>query len=91
VRVHPMMLADEYSELILRNFRAPGLVLVETEHIYQAPIWTGRQLRSFGKVTDKGLRNGREFVEVETWTVDEDGTQVARMRTRALLSIEKKD
>ena len=33
-------------------------------------------LHTFGKVTDKGIRNEREYVEVETWTVNADGTEV---------------
>lgn len=90
VRVHPIMLADEYSTLILNRFTAPELVLVNTDQEYLAPIWTGRKLRSYGRVTDKGLQSGREFVEVETWTVDEDGTKLARMRSKVLLSMEKK-
>ena len=90
VRVHPIMLADEYSTMILNRFTAPELVLVNTDQEYLAPIWSGRRLRSHGVVTDKGLQNGREFVEIETWTFDEDGARLARMRSKVLLSMEKK-
>jgi hypothetical protein len=85
-----MLLASDYSSLLRKHFRTPDLVLIQTAHTYLAPLWTGVPLHTFGKVTDKGIRNEREYVEVETWTVNADGTEVARMRTTALLSVEKK-
>lgn len=85
-----MMIANDYSRLLRKHFRAPHLVLVQTEHTYAAPLWAGRRLITSGKITDRGLRGGREYVTVETWTVDEDGAEVARMHTTALLSMDKR-
>ncbi len=87
VRVHPMLLANDYSSLLRKHFEMPHLVLIQTAHTYLRPVWTGRRLRTFGRVVDKGVKNGRDYVEVETWTVDEEETEVARMLTTALLSV----
>ena len=90
VRVHPMMLANDYSSLLRKHYQTPGLVLTQTEHVYARPIMADQRLQTSGKVVDKGLRSGREYVIVETWTVDENGSEVSRMITTALLNMEKR-
>ena len=90
LRVNPMMFANDYSNLLRKHYQTPGLVLVQTEHVYSGTVFTGQHLQTSGKVIDMGLRNGREFVIVETWTVDEKGAEVSRTITTALLSMEKK-
>ncbi|MCH8109377.1 MAG: hypothetical protein IIB15_04540 [Chloroflexi bacterium] len=85
-----MMFANDYSNLLRKHYQTPGLVLVQTEHVYSGTVFTGQHLRTSGKVIDMGLRNGREFVIVETWTVDEKGAEVSRTITTAILSMEKK-
>ena len=87
VRVHPMLLANDYSILLRNHFQTPHLVLIQTAHTYLRPAWTGQRLRTFGRIVDKGITNRRDYVEVETWTVDEEETEVARMLTTALLSV----
>lgn len=90
IKVHPMMFANDYSNLLRKHYKTPGLVLAQMEHVYSGAVLTGQRLQTSGKVIDMGLRSGREFVIVETWTVDEKGTEVSRTVTTALLSMEKK-
>lgn len=90
LKVHPMMFANDYSNLLRKHYKTPGLVLTQTEHVYSGMVLTGQRLRTSGKIIDMGMRSGREFVIVETWTVDEKGAEVSRTITTAILSMEKK-
>jgi len=61
-----------------------------SEHEYVNPARVGKRLITAGKLTDKYIKRGREYVVVESSTVDEDGLEIRRSREHILLSLDRK-
>lgn len=90
VRVHPMMLATDVFRLLRGHFMTPWMIWAEEQHSYLGPIWTGQRLRTVGKVVGKGVKRGREYVEVETTTLGEEGNELARRRTLFFITVQRR-
>jgi|AP95_1055475.scaffolds.fasta_scaffold167762_2 hypothetical protein len=89
VRLHPAMLSTVSLRLLRLNFEASAVILAEQEETYFQSAWTGHRLTTRGKITGKGQRRGRDFVEIKTSTCDEDGRELVRRLTTLYLTVER--
>ncbi len=89
VRLHPTMLSTVSLSLLRLSFQAEAVILAEQEETYLQPAWTGQRLVSRGKIVDKGRKRDRDFIEVETSTWDEAGSELVRRRTTLYLTVEQ--
>ena len=88
-RVHPTMLSTVGLRLLRQSFETEAVILTGQEEAYYGTAWTGQRLVTSGKISDKGQRRGREFIEIKTSTSDEAGRELVRRRTTVYLTVEK--
>ena len=89
IRLPPTMLSTVGLSLLRQSFQAGAVILAEQEEIYLQPAWTGQRLITRGKVSNKGQRRDRDFIEIETATYDEAGKELMRRRSTLYLTVEK--
>jgi hypothetical protein len=61
----------------------------KTEHELINPAGIGKRLSATGKIIDKYIKRGREYVVVQSVIVDEDGLEIRRCLDHVLLSPER--
>jgi len=77
--------------LLATKFDSHATVGVKTEHEFINPAKVGRRLITTGKIADKFIKRGIEYVVIEYLTVDEDGTEIRRSVDHIALSVERVD
>jgi len=75
--------------LLATKFDSHATVGVKTEHEFINPAKVGRRLITTGKIADKFIKRGIEYVVIEYLTVDEDGTEIRRSVDHIALSVER--
>jgi 3-hydroxybutyryl-CoA dehydratase len=61
----------------------------KTEHELINPARIGKRLSATGKIIDKYIKRGREYVVVQSVIVDEDSLEIRRCLDHVLLSLER--
>lgn len=61
----------------------------KTEHELINPARIGKSLSATGKIIDKYIRRGREYVVIQSVIMDEDGLEIRRCLDHVLLSLER--
>jgi hypothetical protein len=75
--------------LLATKFDSHATVGVKTEHEYINPAKTGKRLITTGKIADKYIKRGIEYVVIEYSLVDEDGVEIRRSVDHIALSVER--
>jgi len=75
--------------LLGSKYDAHATVGVTTEHEFINPARVGKRLITTGKITDKYIKRGIEYVVIEYRAVDEDGVEVRRSVDHIALSVER--
>jgi hypothetical protein len=75
--------------LLATKFDSHATVGVKTEHEYINPAKIGKRLITTGKIADKYIKRGIEYVVIEYSMVDEDGAEIRRSVDHIALSVER--
>jgi hypothetical protein len=75
--------------LLATKYDSHATVGVKTEHEFINPAKVGKRLITTGKITEKYIKRGMEYVKIEYWMVDEDGTEIRRSVDHIALSVER--
>jgi len=75
--------------LLATKFDSHATVGVKTEHEYINPAKIGKRLITTGKIADKYIKRGIEYVVIEYSMVDEDGVEIRRSVDHIALSVER--
>lgn len=75
--------------LLATRYDSHATVGVKTAHEFVNPAKVGKRLITSGKVADKYIKRGIEYVVVEYSTVDEDGVEIRRSVDHIALSAER--
>jgi len=86
--VPPLFQATLHDLGLLRTKWDPhATVPSKTEHELINPARIGKGLSATGKIIDKYIKRGREYVVVQSVIVDEDGLEIRRCLDHVLLSL----
>lgn len=77
-------------QLLATRYDARATIGAKTEHQNIHPAAVGKRLITRGRIADKYLKRGLEYVVIESSTVDEDGVEIRRSRDHILLGIERR-
>lgn len=75
--------------LLATRYDSHATIGVKTAHEFVNPAKVGKRLITSGKVADKYIKRGIEYVVVEYSTVDEDGVEIRRSVDHIALSAER--
>ena len=75
--------------LLATRFDSHATVGVKTAHEYVNPARLGKRLIVTGRIADKYIKRGVEYVVVEYHTADEDGIEIRRSVDHIALSVER--
>jgi len=75
--------------LLATRYDSHATVGIKTEHEFINPARVGKRLITTGKITDKYIKRGLEYVIIEYSTVDEDGVEIRRSIDHIALSVER--
>ncbi len=77
-------------QLLGSRYNARATIGAKTEHENINPCRVGKKLITRGKIADKYIKRGLEYVVIESVSVDEDGLEIRRSRDHILLGIERR-
>lgn len=75
--------------LLATKYDSHATVGVKTEHEFINPAKVGKRLITTGKITEKYIKRGIEYVVIEYSMVDEDGVEIRRSVDHIALSVER--
>ena len=77
----PLFICDDYSRCAIGGgYPVNGTIHTKAEHEMLAPIRSGSVLTVRGKVADMYEKRGRQYMVLETITIDERGIELVRSR-----------
>jgi hypothetical protein len=76
--------------LLKTKYVTAGNVHTRHETQFRNPARLGKKIRISGKLVDKYLKRGREYLVVECRSVDEDGVEICRDRRTIITRYEKR-
>ncbi len=74
----PSILAKEYLAVLTRKYGPIPVISLKHQDRYYRPPRPNKRIQVTGWVRDKYQRRGRDWLVVETFAVDEDGTEIVR-------------
>jgi hypothetical protein len=75
--------------LLGRKYNAAATIGAKTEHENLRPIRVGETLRTEGRIVEKYVKRGLEYVVIESTSFDEVGQPIRNSRDHILLSLER--
>ena len=82
----PTITAGDYNKVLGTKYSTFDVIHTKAQHEFKKPIVPPAKLNASGVVVDKYIRRGREFLVIETVTVDEQGEEVVRSRNVWLIN-----
>ena len=79
--------ANDYIRVFETKFTTSGPVHTKSEHEFINPLRQGKRYTVRGRVADRYERKGRDYVVIESVTIDEDGVEIVRSRNHLLLGM----
>ena len=76
-------------QLLSTKFNTRATIGVKTAHENLAPVAVGQKMSTSGRITDKYIKRGLEYVVVESTSYDEAGNAFRRSTDHILLSLER--
>lgn len=77
-------------QLLATRYDARATIGAKTEHRNINPWRVDKKVTTRGRIADKYIKRGLEYVVVESTSVDEDGVEIRRSRDAILLAIERR-
>ena len=78
---------NDYTGLWISDFTIKEAIHAKAEHHYLTPPRVGMRLNVTGRIIDKYNRRGREYLVLESETVDEDGTKLVESKNVLLIDL----
>jgi acyl dehydratase len=91
--VVPPLIQAALADLALlgTKYDVHSTIPAKTEHKLINPAKVGKRLLVAGKIIDKYVKRGLEYVVVESYMVDEGGLEIRRSVDHVLLSLERRE
>jgi acyl dehydratase len=87
---NPILIVAQHVRLLKTKYVAAGNVHTRHETQFRNPARLGKKIRISGKLVDKYIKRGREYLVVECHSVDEDGVEICRDRRTIITRYEKR-
>ena len=78
--------AGDYVKVMGVKYSPAGAIHTKAAHEFKKAIVAPAKLSASGVIVDKYIRRGREFVVIESVTVDETGAEVVRSRNTWMMN-----
>ena len=86
--IAPACVTDsDYVPLWISDFTTKEAVHAKAEHHYLNPPRVGKQMTVTGRFSDKYNRRGRDFLTMESETIDEDGNKIVESKNVLLIDL----
>ena len=86
--IAPACVTDsDYVPLWISDFTTKEAVHAKAEHRYLNPPRVGKQMTVTGRFSDKYNRRGRDFLTMESETIDEDGNKIVESKNVLLIDL----
>ena len=86
--IAPACVTDsDYVPLWISDFTTKEAVHAKAEHRYLNPPRVGKQMTVTGRFSDKYNRRGRDFLIMESETIDEDGNKIVESKNVLLIDL----
>lgn len=87
---NPLLIVAQHVRLLKTVYDASGNVHTRHESQFVNPARIGKKIRLSGKLVEKSIKRGREYVVVECCSVDEDGIEICRDRRTIIIRYAKR-
>ena len=77
---NPILIVAQHARLFKTKYNTAGNVHTRHETQFLNPARIGKVIKVYGKLVEKYLKRGREFLVMECRSVDEDGIEICRDR-----------
>ncbi len=87
---NPILIVAQHARLFKTIYATAGNVHTRHETQFLNPARIGKTIKISGKLVDKYIKRGREYLVVECRSVDEDGVEICRDRRTIVTRYEKR-
>jgi acyl dehydratase len=77
---NPILIVAQHARLFKTKYSTAGNVHTRHETQVLNPARIGKKIKIYGKLLDKYIKRGREYLVMECRSVDEDGVEICRDR-----------
>lgn len=77
---NPILLVAQHARLFKTVYSTAGNVHTRHETQFLNPARLGKTIKIYGKLVDKYIKRGREYLVMDCRSVDEDGVELCRDR-----------
>jgi acyl dehydratase len=77
---NPILIVAQHARLFKTKYSTAGNVHTRHETQFLNPARIGKTITVYGKLVDKYIKRGREYLVMECRSVDEDGIEICRDR-----------
>jgi acyl dehydratase len=86
---NPMLIVAQHARLLKTMYATAGNVHTRHETQFLNPARIGTAIHLYGKLVDKYIRRGREYLVVECRSVDQNGDEICRDRRTIIIRYAK--
>jgi acyl dehydratase len=87
---NPMLIVAQHARLFKTKYITAGNVHTRHETQFLNPARIGKVIKLYGKLVDKYLKRGREYLVMECRSIDEDGIEICRDRRTIIIRYAKR-
>jgi acyl dehydratase len=87
---NPMLLVAQHVRLFKTKYATAGNVHTRHETQFLNPARIGKVIKLYGKLVEKYVKRGREYLVMECRSVDEDGLELCRDRRTIIIRYAKR-
>jgi acyl dehydratase len=87
---NPMLIVAQHARLFKTKYITAGNVHTRHETQFLNPARIGKVIKLYGKLVDKYLNRGREYLVMECRSIDEDGIEICRDRRTIIIRYAKR-
>jgi acyl dehydratase len=77
---NPILLVAQHARLFKTKYSTAGNVHTQHDTLFLNPARIGKRINIYGKLVEKYIKRGREYLVMECRSVDEDGVELCRDR-----------
>jgi acyl dehydratase len=87
---NPILLVAQHARLFKTKYATAGNIHTRHETQFLNPARLGKTIKVYGKLVDKYVKRGREYLVMECRSVDEDGVELCRDRRTVIIRYAKR-
>jgi acyl dehydratase len=87
---NPILLVAQHARLFKTTYATAGNIHTRHETQFLNPARLGKTIKVYGKLVDKYVKRGREYLVMECRSVDEDGVELCRDRRTVIIRYAKR-